>query len=146
MPTINYSTIKGVEEIEILRDKPSFNYTYDQAKIESLKKHFNLKDSLYILAKNKKEFAAFCSIDRTWWENNYFFIREILVDPHFQKQNIGSEILSRCIGHAKKKGAKGIVTETAFENIPMQKLCAKFGFQKWDNPQWKEGITYKLVF
>jgi len=28
----------------------------------------------------------------------------------------------------------------------MQKLCAKFHFQKWDNPKWKEGITYKFMF
>jgi len=146
MDNISYSTIKEAEEIEILRNKKSFNYTYDQATIESLKNHFALKDSLYILAKNNEAFVAFCSSDRGWWENNYFFIREILVDPRFQKHNIGSEVMSRCIEHAKHKGAIGIVTETAFENIPMQKLCAKFGFQEWDNPQWKEGITYKLMF
>lgn len=146
MENISYSTIKEVEEIEILRNKSSFNYTYDQATIESLKKHFSLSDSLYILAKNNGEFVAFCSADRGWWEDNYFFIREILVDPNFQKLGLGQELMSQCIEHAKNKGAKGIVTETAFENIPMQKLCAKFQFQEWANPQWKEGITYKLRF
>ena len=39
-----------------------------------------------------------------------------------------------------------IVTETAFENSPMQTLCSKFDFKEWNNPQWKEGITYKLLF
>ena len=146
MENISYSTIKEVEEIEILRNKTSFNYTYDQATIESLKKHFTLKDSLYILAKSNGEFVAFCSTDRNWWENNYFFIREILVDPNFQKLGLGQELMKQCIDHAKNKEATGVVTETAFENIPMQKLCAKFQFQKWDNPQWKEGITYKLMF
>ncbi|MBI5411720.1 GNAT family N-acetyltransferase [Candidatus Peregrinibacteria bacterium] len=142
---IRYSTIKKAEAIEILRDKTSFNYTFDQTTIELLKKRFALKDSLYILAKNNGEFTAFCSVDRDWWENNYFFIREILVDPNFQKLGLGQELMKRCIDHAKKKGAKGVVTETAFENVPMQKLCAKFGFQQWNNPQWKEGITYKLT-
>lgn len=146
MINISYSIIKEAGEIEILRNKASFNYTYDQATIESLKKHFALKDSLYILAKNNGKFAAFCSTDRDWWEDNYFFIREILVDLGYQKHYIGSELMKQCIEHAKKQGAIGVVTETAFENIPMQKLCAKFGFQKWDNPQWKKGITYKLMF
>lgn len=146
MDDISYSTIKEAEEIEILRNKSSFNYTYNQATIESLKKYFKLKDSLYILAKNNGEFVAFCSADRGWWEDNYFFIREILVDPNFQKLGLGQKLMRQCIEHAKDKGAIGIVTETAFENIPMQKLCAKFQFQAWTNPQWKEGITYKLIF
>ncbi len=145
MENISYSIIKEAQEIEILRNKASFNYTYDQATIESLKKHFALKDSLYILANSNGEFVAFCSTDRDWWEDNYFFIREILVDPNFQKLGLGQELMKRCIEHAKKNGAIGIVTETAFENIPMQKLCAKFQFQEWVNPQWKEGITYKLM-
>lgn len=146
MEDINYSIITDVEEIEILRDKLSFNYTFDQTTIDSLKKHFVLKDSLYILAKSNNNFVAFCSIDRGWWEENYFFIREILVDPNFKKQGIGEKIMEMCIEHARKNNAIGVVTETAFENVPMQKLCAKLGFKKWNNPQWKDGITYKLIF
>lgn len=146
MNKIIYSTITDVEEIDILRDKSSFNYKFDENTINLLKKNFALKDSLYILAKSGDDFVAFCSIDRDWWEENYFFIREILVDPNFQKQNIGWELMRQCIDHAKKKGALGIVTETAHDNIPMQKLCAKLGFKEWDNPTWKEGITFKMVF
>ena len=146
MKKIIYSIITDAEEIEILRDKSSLNYKYDQATIDLLKKHFTLKDSLYILAKSGDDFVAFCSVDRDWWEDNYFFIREILVDPNFQKQNIGWGLMTRCIEHAKKKGAVGVVTETAFENIPMQKLCAKLGFKEWNNPTWKEGVTFKIIF
>jgi ribosomal protein S18 acetylase RimI-like enzyme len=146
MSNINYSTIKDAEEIEILRGRSSFKYVFDPAAIESLKKHFTSKNSLYVLAKSDGIFAGFCSIDRDWWEENHFFIREILVDPGFQKLGIGSELMRRCIDHARKLGAMGVVTETAFDNVPMQTLCAKLGFQKWDNPQWKEGITYKLLF
>jgi predicted N-acetyltransferase YhbS len=146
MSNIVYHKITTEKKIEFLRDKSSFNYTYDKATIDSLKKHFQLKDSLYLLAKKGTEFVAFCSIDRGWWEDNFFFIREILVDPNFQKLGIGKELMSKCIEHAKIKEAVGVVTETAFENLPMQKLCAKFHFEKWDNPQWKKGITYKLIF
>ena len=146
MKEINYSVISDIEEIETLRDKSSFNYKYDEDTISLLKKHFILKDSLYIFAKSGDEFVAFCSADRDWWEDDYFFIREILVDPSFQKKHIGWELMTQCIEHAKKNGAIGVVTETAFKNIPMQKLCTKLGFKEWDNPTWKEGLTYKMIF
>jgi len=134
------------KEIYFLKDKQSFNYTYDKATMDSLKKHFKLKDSLYLVAKKEKQFVGFCSIDRGWWEKNFFFIREILVDPNFLKMGIGKELMRQCIEHAKNKKALGVVTETAFDNFPMQKLCEKSGFVKWENPEWKEGITYKLIF
>jgi len=146
MENITYSTIKDAEEIEILRGKSSFKYAYDEEEIASLKKRFALKDSFYILAKSEGKFAGFCSTDRGWWEEDHFFIREILVDPSFQKLGVGSELMRRCIDHARRLGAVGVVTETAFDNIPMQQLCAKLGFQQWDNPRWKEGITFKLLF
>lgn len=146
MDDIIISTMTDEKEIEFLRDKSSFNYTYDKATIDSLRKHFALKDSLYLLAKKGEKSVAFCSIDRDWWEDNFFFIREILVDPNFQKHGLGKQLMSRSIAHAKSKGAVGVVTETAFENSPMQTLCEKLGFEKWKNPQWKEGITYKLLF
>ncbi len=146
MDEIMISIIKDEHEIEILHDKKSFNYTYDNATIDLLKKNFSLHDSLYLIARQEEKFVGFCSIDRDWWENNYFFIREIFVDLNFQKSGIGSELMSRCIEYAKDKKAFGVVTETAFENFPMQKLCEKLGFTKWDNPQWKDGITYRLIF
>lgn len=133
-------------EIEILRGKSSFNYTYDNVTIDLLKKNFKLKDSLYILAKQNNEFVVFCSIDKDWWEDNYFFIREILVDPNFQKLGVGEELMNRCIEHAKHKGIIGVITETDFDNSPMQNLCTKLNFIKWENPKWNEGITYKLIF
>ncbi|KKP84608.1 MAG: hypothetical protein UR83_C0017G0004 [Candidatus Moranbacteria bacterium GW2011_GWF2_35_54] len=38
------------------------------------------------------------------------------------------------------------MTQTEFENIPAQKLYEKIGFEEINNPEWKEGITYKLNF
>ena len=146
MDEIKITTIKDKKEIEFLHNKKSFDYTYDKATIDTLKKNFDLEKSLYLLAKKGDEFVAFCSIDTDWWEDNFFFIREILVEPRFRKLGLGKELMSRCIEHAKNFGATGVITETAFENSPMQILCEKFDFKKWDNPQWKDGITYKLLF
>lgn len=146
MDGMKITIMKDEKEIEFLRGKPSFNYIYDQATIDSLKKHFRLPDSLYLIGHHGTKFVGFCSVDRGWWENNFFFIREILVDPNFQKQGVGQELMERCIEHARSKKAVGVVTETAFENLPMQNLCLRGHFKEWDNPQWQEGITYKLLF
>lgn len=146
MDEITYSKIKNVEGIEILRDKQSFNYTFDNQLLDLLKKNFSLENGLYLLASSNDAFAGFCSIDKDWWEDGFFFIREILVDPKFYNQQVGYTLMNMCLDHAQEQGAVGVVTETDFENIPMQRLCQKVGFKKWDNPKWKDGITYKLVF
>lgn len=148
-PAMNPTTISKItdeKELEALLNKQSFNYVFDQALVDSLKTYFKQVDSLFLIARDDAEFAGFCCIDRDWWEDNFFFIREILVDAHFQKCGIGEELMRQCIEHAKSRGAVGVVTETAFENYPMQALCEKMGFVKWENPQWIEGVTYKLVF
>jgi ribosomal protein S18 acetylase RimI-like enzyme len=146
MKEVTYSIIKTPEEINILRGIESHGYTMNEELIKLLQRNFELEKSLYLLVKSNSDFAGFCSIDKDWWEDNYFFLREIIVDPQFQQQGIGKELMTRCISHAKKSGANGVVTETDFDNARMQKLCEKLGFKKWDNPQWKDGITYKLIF
>lgn len=147
---IEYSVITQADDIDVLRGKTSqfknFNVRYDEETLNYLKMHLADKDSLYVIAKEGDKFAGFCSIDSDWWEKGHFFLREIFVEPAFQQRGIGLELMQRCIAHAQKMGAIGVVTETAFENVPMQKLCAKVGFTEWDNPQWKEGITYKFFF
>ncbi|MFA7682019.1 MAG: GNAT family N-acetyltransferase [Candidatus Peribacteraceae bacterium] len=147
---IKYSVITQASDIDVLRGKTSqfknFNVRYDEETLNYLKTHLADEDSLYLVAKEGDAFAGFCSIDSDWWEDNYFFLREIFVEPAFQQRGIGIELMQRCITHAKKMEATGVVTETAFENLPMQKLCVKCGFIEWENPQWKEGITYKLLF
>ncbi len=147
---IEYSAITQASDIDVLRGRTSqfknFNVRYDEETLDYLKKHLADRDSLYLIATLGDAFAGFCSMDSDWWEHNYFFLREIFVEPVFQQQGIGLELMQRCIAHAKKLGVIGVVTETALENIPMQKLCKKCGFFEWENPQWKEGITYKLLF
>ena len=131
--------MRSINELSSLRN-------FNKPTMDLLKKNFSLKDSLYLIAKKGEEVVGFCSVDRDWWEENFFFIREIFVDPKFQKLGIGKTLMSRCIEHARDKKATGVVTETAFSNSPMQKLCEKLGFTKWENPQWKEGVTYRLGF
>ncbi len=145
---MNYESVTSKSDIDQLLGKKSqygdFEYSYGNETISLLKNNFDLPDSLYLLVKDGEKFAGFVSCDRDWWEDNCFFLREIFVDETYQGQGIGRELMARCVDHAQKRNALILVTQTAFENIPMQKLCESFGFQKWDNPRWQEGITYKL--
>ena len=145
---ISYQKVMVCDEIEVLRGKEStfanLHYAYDQQTIDLLQKNFTRPDSLYTMVRDGERFVAFCATDSDWWEPHTFFLREIFVMPDYQRSGIGDVLMKESIAHAQSHRAKGIVTETALENVPMQKLCENNGFQRWENPQWKEGITYKL--
>lgn len=98
------------------------------------------------MAKSNGVFAGFIAMNASWWEPDFFFIQEIIVNPKFHRQKIGSQLIQKCIDFAHEKNQIGIVTETDFKNIPFQNLLKKFGFKEWENPQWKDGFTFKLVF
>ena len=146
---MNYELVTLKSEIDQLLGKKSrhddFEYLYGEETIELLKNNFDLPDSLYVLVTDNDKFVGFVSCDRGWWESDCYFLREIFIDPAHQGKGIGRTLVSMCIEHTRNNNAHTLVTQTAFENIPMQKLCEAFSFKEWDNPQWKEGITYKLV-
>ena len=150
MSDIIFSIITDEHEIDILRNMTSkykdFVIKYDENILDLLKRNLKNEKNLYIVARQDGDFVAFCSADDEWWEDGYYMVREIFIKPDFQKQKIGETLMNMCIKHARQNGAVGVVTETSFENIPMQKLCAKLGFKKWDNPGWKDVITYKFWF
>lgn len=148
MKSISYQELKSVDEIDILLGKESsyldFCYRYEIDTINLLKNNFQLEDSLYLFALENEQFAGFVSCDRDWWEPNSFFLRELFVSPEQQGKHIGSTLIQKCIDHAKARNSKMLVTQTAHENIPMQRICESFGFKSWENPHWDGGITYKL--
>lgn len=145
---LEYSVITQAKDIDVLQGRTSqyrnLHVRYDEATLDYLKAHLADAGSLYLLVKEGDAFAGFCSVDSDWWEQDYLFLREIFVEPAYQQRGIGLELMQRSIAHARQAGVAGIVTETAFENIPMQKLCTKCGFTVWENKDWQEGITYKL--
>lgn len=147
---IQISSIQHDKEIDVLFGQKSvfrkLEIEYGKKDIDHLKKNLTHAKSLYLIAKTGNEFAGFLAVDDEWWEPNYFFIREIFVTPKHQRQKIGEKFIELSIEHAKKFDAKGIVTETDFRNQPFQNLLAKFGFRKFKNPQWDEGLTLKLSF
>lgn len=146
--SVTIRKIEDINDIDVLLNRSSefsdFVYSYDKEDIVRLKHNFTRSDSLYLLAEQGDEFVGYCSTDSEWWEADRFFLREIFIDPLCQKHGLGKELIKLCIDHAKNCGAVEMVTETAYENIPMQKLCSKLGFKEWNNPKWKEGVTYKL--
>jgi GNAT superfamily N-acetyltransferase len=148
MDDIVFKKIIREDEIETLQNREStiggFSYRYDGDTLALLKRNFHRDGSLYLMARQGDDFVAFVSADTDWWEPDCYFLREIFVNPAYQGYGVGEKLVKACIGHARKNHAKAMVTETAFENLPMQKLCESNGFEKWNNPEWKEGITYRL--
>lgn len=145
---IEYHNVTGAGQLDALLGKSShhndFVYKYELETINLLKRYFEQTNSLYLFATESDVFAGFVSCDSDWWEEKSFFLRELFVDPGFQSIGIGSSLVQRCIDHASKHGATTLVTQTAFANFPMQKLCESANFERWENPRWNKGITYKL--
>lgn len=145
---ITFNKVKNKEEIDILYKiewkYKDFIYKYDDETINFLKENLKNYDSFYLIVKENNNFIAFISTDSKWWEKQSFFIREIIVDEKYRKHKIGKTLMKKCIEYAKSNNAEQVVTQTAFENIPMQKMCEKLGFKKWENPKWNKWITYKL--
>ncbi len=145
-----FRPIENTSEIDQLLNRKSqyadFKYVYENETIELLKRNFSLPGSMYCTVMDGEQFIGFVSCDRDWWESNHFFLREIFIEPAYQGQGLGQALMVMCIDHAKSQSAHGLVTQTAFGNVPMQRLCERNGFVRWPNPQWDEGITYKLLF
>lgn len=148
MNAISYQELKTIDELDILLGKESnymnFCYRYKVDTINLLKNNSQLEDNLYLFALLDTAFAGFVSCDSDWWEPNSFFLRELFVSPEHQGKHIGSTLIQKCIDHAKAHNSETLVTQTAHENIPRQKICESFGFKSWKNPRWHEGVTYKL--
>lgn len=147
---LEYRFVTDQNELSVLLGKSSqfrhLNFKYDETILNFLKQHLNEAQSFYLIVREHGNFVAFCSMDKDWREKDVFFLREIFVEPSHQNQGIGKELLQRCIDHARAHKAKAIVTQADFANEPMQKLCHSFGFVEWANPEWKNGITYRLQF
>ncbi len=151
-----FSVVTDESDINTLRGLTSsvgdFLYGYgdesiaEDTTLAGLKNNLHRKDSFYLIVRESGAFVAFCALDMEWWEDGYAFLREIFVHPDFQGRGIGAELIRRCEDHTKALKLLGIVTETAFENIPMRALCEKCGFTEWYNPQWNEGVAYKRLF
>jgi len=146
---MEYVPVATASELNLLLGKESrfndFVYSYEKETVEMLKQNFTLSDSLYLWVHDGDTFAGFVSCDKDWWEADSFFLREIFIDLSYQGRGIGTELGRRCMQHAKAHGATTLVTQTAFDNIPMQHLCTSLGFVPWENPHWDAGITYKLL-
>lgn len=147
MGSITYRQVATRDQLNTLVGKSSrykdFWYQYDVETVNLLQANFSLPNGLYLFTECDSEFAGFVSCDIDWWEPGAFFLRELFVSPEYQGQRIGTTLVQRCVEHAKKNGADTLVTQTAFENVPMQTLCESLGFTQWKNPRWGEGITYK---
>lgn len=55
-------------------------------------------------------------------------VRELVIDAKYRNRGIGSQLLSKCLGKAKKLGYNRIYFETTSQMHDAQKLLHRFGF------------------
>lgn len=148
---ITYSRITNQKELDALQNKSaqykSLKFSFSEEYLTYLKKSLYTKNACQFAAKDieKRGIVGYIAAAKTI-HAPYITITELFVDPKFQKQGIGTELLQRVFSFAKQHKFPGIITQTEFENAPAQKLYEKVGFQIIENVEWKEGKTYKLNF
>lgn len=74
-------------------------------------------------------YPSFSSVSmKRIWVLNDLYVKEIA-----RNKGVAEKLMKKAIEFAKETGAKGILLETATENIPAQKLYEKIGFVKETN-------------
>jgi len=148
---IKYFEILNKEELSRLKGKKAsykdLIFSFSDKYLQELADLFNEENCFQLFAKDleNNNIAGYIATAETL-EEGYLTIVELFIDPLYQGKGIGTELIKRVIKYAKKKDLNGAIIQTEFENIPAQKLYEKLGFIKIDNPEWLEGITYKLEF
>jgi GNAT superfamily N-acetyltransferase len=148
---MEYIQIHNKEELDSLKGKntqyKSLNFSFSDKYLQDLKNLLDEKNPYQLFAKDEKgNFAGYIASADKKLSPNFLWIVELFIDPKYQGQGIASELIKRTIQEAKKKNLDGLITQTEFENIPAQNLYKKVGFFEISNPDWKDGITYKLKF
>lgn len=80
----------------------------------------------YLVALDGKEVVGYCG---TLYITDEAHITNIAVDPSFQRNHIGTRLLSHVVRLAWERHIKGITLEVRVSNFGAQRLYQKFGFQ-----------------
>jgi len=147
---IEYFQINNKEELQELKNKSAkykgINFSFSDKYIVEMQKLLDAPNGYQLFARDENGKSIGYISGAETIHPGYFTIYELFVDPEQQSKGIGSELTLKIFEHAKKKNLKGVITQTEFENIPAQKFYEKLGFIQVNNPEWDDGITYKLKF
>ena len=147
---MNIIQVQNKDELDILQGKQAsfekLKFDFSEKYIQSLKDNLYSKNSVQLIVRDGDNFCGYLSgYEHELWPS-FLFLCELFIDPSYQRQGIGSKLVTGFLEKAKKLNIKGVITQTEFENIPAQKLYEKMGFMKIENKEWHKGITYELVF
>ncbi len=143
--------VSNKDELDILKDKTAqFNdltFSFSEKYLIDLKILLDEKNAYQIIAKDDNDdFVAYIASAEKNLRPGFLWIVELFVLPAYQGKGVATEMISMCIKEAKNKKLNGLITQTEFKNIPAQNLYKKMGFVEIDNPDWKDGITYRISF
>ncbi len=122
------------------------HFEFSPKLLEALSEHLTAKNAYQFLMKKDDQVAGYVAALEDLFPG-FIRLEELFVDPAFQGQGIGQQLVEKVIATARTiDGIQGVMTETEFENLPAQRLYEKCGFVRVHNPNWQEGITYQLIF
>ena len=144
------SKVNDPEDLNILKDKRAsyekINFGFSDEYLDKLKGMFSKNGSLQLIAEEKGRFFGYiASIPSEHWPEHLEII-ELFVGPAFQGKGVGTNLVGQIIDFAKTTSKEGVIVQTEKENLPAQNLYVKLGFVPIENPEWQNGVTYRISF
>ncbi|MES2646118.1 MAG: GNAT family N-acetyltransferase [Bacteroidota bacterium] len=139
MLTVQRGTLENVDIIALLFDayRQFYSQPADRENARAfISERLNNEESVIFIAYWNNEAAGFTqlyplfssvSMRRTW------VLNDLYVDANFRKKGIATGLLETAKAHGRANNAKGLMLETASDNITAQKLYEKNGWQKEEN-------------
>lgn len=128
------ATLDQIEDVIPLFDgyRQFYGQAADQAAARRfLQERFILGESLIFLAYLGSAAVGFTqlypsfssvSLERLW------ILNDLYVVPEARGRRVGQALIERAAGYSSRMGAKGLVLETAVDNLSAQKLYERLGF------------------
>nr|WP_263323441.1 GNAT family N-acetyltransferase [Neobacillus sp. Marseille-Q6967] len=133
---IEKATLQDLEALTELFDLYRIFYKQEsdlQGARNFIKDRIENGESVIFIAKDEEDSVGFVQLYPTFSSvsmKRSWVLNDLYVKKNARKNGVGEQLLQAAITYAKETGAKGLLLETASDNLTAQRLYERIGFKK----------------
>lgn len=133
---IEKATMQDLEALAELLDLYRIFYEQESDRHgarEFIKARIENEESIIFIAKDEEESVGFVQLYPTFSSvsmKRSWVLNDLYVKKSARKNGVGEQLLQAAITYVKETRAKGLLLETASDNLTAQRLYEKIGFKK----------------